>query len=191
VGNPELDPERSENVELGLRHTARHTQVSAHVFRSEVDDFIERFEVEDSLFSYRNLTSGTIEGAEVEVLGTWRAWRLESSWLSLSGEGPDGRILPDIPAERTRVLVGWRSERFDTSVEWTHRFAKATFGSGEVARAASDGIAAMVAIPLGQTTWISLAGENLRDEHWFPSADRRASPAPGRTVKLGVRWHRP
>lgn len=190
IGNPDLDPEQSRNFELGARHTARHSQVSAHLFRSDVDDFIERFEIEDGLFSYRNLTSGTIEGVEVEALATWRSWRLESSWLSLRGEGPNGTILPDIPADRARLLVGWRSGRFESSLEWVHRFAKDDFGTGEVARPASDGLAAMVAVPIGDSTWVSLAGENLLDELWFPSADRRASPAPGRTFKLAVRWHR-
>lgn len=190
IGNPDLDPERSQNFELGVRHTGRHSQISAHLFRSEVDDFIERFEIEDGLFSYRNLTSGTIDGVEVEALGTWKSLRLETSWLSLRGEAADGRVLPDVPADRARMLVGWRGDRFDTSFEWIHRFTKDSFGSGEVARDASNSLTAMVAIAIGDATWISLAGENLLDELWFPSADRRASPAPGRTLKLAVRWHR-
>jgi iron complex outermembrane receptor protein len=65
IGNPDLDPERSLSYDLGLRWYGEHLFFTASVFRNEIDDYIERVEIEEDLLSFVNLLSGTIEGIEM------------------------------------------------------------------------------------------------------------------------------
>ena len=66
-GNPDLDSERSLSFDLGLRwygeKPVRHRRT---VFRNEIDDYIERIEIEDDRLTFVNLLEGTIRGVEFD-----------------------------------------------------------------------------------------------------------------------------
>jgi outer membrane receptor protein involved in Fe transport len=189
VGNPDLKPERSRNYELGVRHLGQRGLLALHLFRTDVQDFIERVEVEDDLFTYRNLIEGTIEGGEVEANFRFAGgWRLDASGQYLRGTDQDRETLADIPADRTRLTFGRTSGRWDWQAEWVHRFAKDHFGSGEAAVDAANLVAGAVTIELRPGLGLTASGRNLLDELWTPSADRRAAPGPGRSFALQVRW---
>lgn len=189
VGNPNLQPERSRNYELGLRHLGRRGVVALHTFHTDVRDFIERIEIDDDLFTYRNLVEGTIEGGELEASYRFTGgWRVDASAQFLRGEDQDGNTLPDIPADRTRVAAGRNAGRLDWHVEWVHRLEKDRFGSGEAAVDGADLIAAAMTIDLRPGLALTASGRNLLDELWTPSADRRAAAGSGRSFALQVRW---
>lgn len=61
-------------------------------------------------------------------------------------------------------------------------------GSGEKAIGGATLVDASVSRQLGGGLWLSLQAKNLLDEVFFPSADRKASPARGRSVGVGLRW---
>ena len=78
-GNPSLDPERSRNLELGLRHRIgpRHA-VSVAAFRNDIDDLIEFVTLSYDPFEgeNRNVDEARIEGIEAAYEydgGPWRA----------------------------------------------------------------------------------------------------------------------
>ncbi|NIM63411.1 MAG: TonB-dependent receptor, partial [Acidobacteria bacterium] len=66
TGNPVLDPERSLNVDAGVRWYGDKIFLAGYIFRNEIDDYIERIDVSDGELTFVNLTSGTIEGVELE-----------------------------------------------------------------------------------------------------------------------------
>ena len=67
IGNPDLDPERSLNLDLGLRWYGKRLFISGQIFRMEVDDYIERFEINRRRSGFlTTLLSGTIDGFELE-----------------------------------------------------------------------------------------------------------------------------
>lgn len=72
-GNPDLEPEESRNVELGLRHRFSPAQrASLQLFQNDIDDLIE-FDFVDSLMV--NVAEARIRGAEAAyeyAAGRWR-----------------------------------------------------------------------------------------------------------------------
>jgi vitamin B12 transporter len=82
-GNPELEPEHSRNLEIGVRHRidVRHAFAVA-AFRNDIDDLIEFVTVSYEPFSgeNRNVDEARIEGVEASYeydAAPWRA-RLEA-----------------------------------------------------------------------------------------------------------------
>jgi iron complex outermembrane receptor protein len=60
IGNPDLDDERSFDVETSLRWIGRRVVWTGVVFRSEIDDYIERVDLAPDLRTWVNLSSGTL-----------------------------------------------------------------------------------------------------------------------------------
>lgn len=123
IPNPDLEPERSDSVELGLRFSGAVVTGSASVYASRYRDFIEsrvNIGVEPgtgtTLFQSRNLARAEITGVEVALgfdLGAWRA-SLDGFSARLSAgvtEGEDtARDQPINSIDPPRGTIGIRYE---------------------------------------------------------------------------------
>lgn len=92
-GNPNLDPERSQSLEVGYSHTfgnALRAEFSA--YRSRVDDLIA-FEGPDN--QAINIQKARIEGAEAELSGSAGAWlwRTQATWTQAVNESTANALL--------------------------------------------------------------------------------------------------
>ncbi len=59
LGNPDLDPETKQEIEVGLRYATADLRLSAQVFYARVDDYIARRRIlvtPTQIFSFRNAT---------------------------------------------------------------------------------------------------------------------------------------
>jgi vitamin B12 transporter len=78
-GNPALEPERSQTLEVGVRHrfNERHA-VSAGVFRNDIEDLIEFVTLSYEPFAgeNRNVDEARIEGVEASYEYEAAPWRL-------------------------------------------------------------------------------------------------------------------
>jgi vitamin B12 transporter len=78
-GNPDLEPEQSRNLEVGVRHrfAGRHT-VSLSAFRNDIDDLIEFVTLSYDPFDgeNRNVDEARIEGIEASYEFAAAQWRL-------------------------------------------------------------------------------------------------------------------
>ena len=192
IGNPDLDPERSLNVDLGLRWFSTRTFLQASIFRQEIDDYIERVEVEEDLLSFVNLISGTIEGFELEGFHQLcDAWRLEWSGHLLDGESDDGAPLSDISPDRVSLGFVYEDGPWTARARWQHRAEKNDPGDGEVAIDSADLVSASIAYQVTPELELTLRGRNLLDEEYRSSADDKTSIAPGRSIGVGLVWRRP
>ncbi|MEM6704440.1 MAG: TonB-dependent receptor [Acidobacteriota bacterium] len=192
LGQPDLEPESSLNFETGGRWSLPRGYLLAQVFRNEIDDYIERIDLETGQRTFRNLTSGTLEGVEAEMaLRLSRVWDLNLSGHWLEGRSAVGEPLADVPQAELKSSLGFERGRWRGDLRLRWRDAKDDPGPGEViledAWLADVGLA--VDLPQGLT--LTLAGRNLLDETFLPSADDRALPARGRALQLGlgVRWN--
>ena len=189
IGNPDLDPERSINVDAGVRRYGSETFLGVYLFRNEIDDYIERIEVEEGVRSFVNLTSGTIEGAEIE--GFWEVssnLRLSVAGHLMDGESDAGAPLADVPADRIELSGSWRRGRWTVNGSWQRRAEKDDPGPGEQAIPAADLVRLAATWRWTEALSLIVGGKNLLDETYFNSADDRLPPAPGRTAELAVRW---
>ncbi|MEM1204980.1 MAG: TonB-dependent receptor [Acidobacteriota bacterium] len=191
IGNPNLDPEESTNLDVGLRWFGKRTYVAVQVFQLDVDDYIERIEIEPDLLTFVNLVSGTIEGFEIEGFHQLNdTWRLTWSGHILDGEDDDGGPLADISADRLQLGLRYDGERWGGNLQWQLRDAKDDPGSGEVALESANVVSASLSYEVSPGLDLVLRGRNLLDEVYLSSADDKSSAAPGRSVGLGLTWNR-
>jgi len=93
-GNPDLKPENSRNVELGLRGKESWGGWSLAAFQNTIDDLIA-YDAASGLPG--NVDRARIRGLEASANTTLAGWLLRGSatWLSPRNEGTDdGKILP-------------------------------------------------------------------------------------------------
>ncbi len=189
IGSENLDPERSLNADLGLRWYGRRLYLSGYLFRNEIDDYIERVEVEPDVLSFVNLTSGTLEGLELDALYQLDdAWSLGFGGHLLEGRDDAGGSLADVPADRVHLGVNWRSGRWAVEGRWEERRAKDDPGSGEKAIGSASLVSATLRCELRPGLAVTVSGRNLLDEEYFNSADRKVPEAAGRSLGVGLRW---
>lgn len=80
-GNPDLRPERSRNVEVGLNFTQGATRASATLYRNRVRDLIE-YQFNDLTYmgSMANVSNATLEGLSLQASTVWKDWTLAANY---------------------------------------------------------------------------------------------------------------
>ena len=63
--NPDLDPETSNNFELGARYTGDKLDLDVAAFLSLADDYINTKTIEDMKYRYENVGKATTYGVEL------------------------------------------------------------------------------------------------------------------------------
>jgi len=189
IANQDLDPERSLSTDVGVRYFGSRLFLAAHLYRNSIDDYIERIDLEDGVRTYVNLTSGTIQGIELEgFVQATEHLRIEWTGQVTDGEADDGSPLAEAPSDRFTVGGRYAGGAWRGALRWQHRFARQDPGPGEVATDAADIVSASVSYRLTNGLELVLFGDNLLDETYLPTADDLAVPAAGRSIGLGIRW---
>lgn len=197
--NPDLGPERQDQVEIGGHWEARTLTVEAAAFYGRLTGGIERVAVASNRF--QRVNRGEIDVPGLEVIAAWelvRDARLTAQHTILDATVKDGdaeRPAEDRPAYLSRLTAGWQ--------RWT--------GPGALVEArvtgprwSADGTApsGLRRLPAGVTwhlrvgwRWPTARGEvtaHLRVDNLF---DQRVDfqtglPEPGRVLSGGVGWSR-
>ncbi len=189
VANENLKPERSLSADLGLRYFGERLYLEAFGFRNEIDDYTEQVEIEPGVETFVNLTSGTLEGFDLDgSFAVTPRWTLAGSGSRVRGEGDNGAPLVDLPADRVALGLRGSQGSWQLAARLEHRFDKDDPGPSEVAIAAADLISASLGYQFEHGVTVRLYGTNLLDETYQPSADELAVPAPGRSIGVGVSW---
>ena len=77
-GNPDLDPEKAESVELGLRGQYGRGFWDVAVYQSDIDDMVA-YTVQDSHYAPFNVDRARIRGVELTTGLEWNQWVLAAS----------------------------------------------------------------------------------------------------------------
>lgn len=187
LGNPGLDSERSLALDLGLRYYGRRLFVTGSVYRTEIDDYIDRINVTPDLLTFVNLTEGTLEGAELTAhLLLERGWSLDLGAHTIDGEAGDGAPLADVPADRVSAGAAWLGDRWGVDGRWEHRWAKTDPGSGEKEIDAANVVSLAVSYAWRDDLTLRATARNLLDEEYFNSADEQVPLSPGRSIGLSL-----
>lgn len=189
IGNPDLDPERSLNVDLGVRWQPERHMLGGHIFRNRVENYIERIEIEPDVLTYENLVSGTITGIEIESFyAPGGDWRLSGSGHLIQGRSKEDVPLDDIPAGRVELGLRRTLNRWRWDLRWQYRDAKDDPGPGEKAISAAQILSASARCEIYPGLSLSLSGSNLLDDEYFNSADEKMPLSPRRSVGIGIAW---
>jgi outer membrane receptor protein involved in Fe transport len=193
VGNPELEPEKSDQFDVALRAAlSERASVAIYGYLYRIHDVVERFR-EGPDFRFRNRGEQEVRGVELEA-----GWNPHER-LELSGglSWARGRLLDDdsfaadVPAA-SAVFTARHSlfERLWWRVR--ARFAARDDEPGpteiETPSSALVDLSAGVAVATGLE--VVVLGSNLTDERYPLSPDADAPPAPGRSLGLSLqaRW---
>lgn len=122
--NPDLEPERSQTIETGLRWSWAATRLEAALYHTDFDDFIEsRVNIGPDpvtgglRFQSRNLTKAHIYGIEAELIQglvslspALRNFTIEAGFHAARGENDvTGRALNDVQPLKAVFGLTWRA----------------------------------------------------------------------------------
>lgn len=187
TGNPGLEPETSLQFDGAVRFTAGRVRVSANVYRYDIAQLIERYEIDDDDFLFRNRGQAVIRGLEVEAqVALPSSVALELTAEIMRGKTPEDRMsLEGIPPARVTMLA-------------RRQFGARSFAQARLAWFAEDDepgpgerpvngytiVDAAGGVRLSQRLELRLQGRNLFDAAYFASRSTRAVLAPGRSLSL-------
>ncbi len=189
VGNASLTPETAVSLEINSSWTGSRLRASISAFHTRVEDFIERVEIAPDVFTFENVREAAIVGLELEAYAQATAEiRVTLTAAHLRGEDGAGAPLEDVPPDRATLGLDWSRGALGVRAEGQWRGAKDDPGAGEkpIPDAWLLSVSSSLALPRG--VHIVVAGFNLLDDAYYPSADEKVPLAAGRGFQIGVRW---
>jgi hemoglobin/transferrin/lactoferrin receptor protein len=194
TGNPELGPESSFQIDLGLRYTAHRLRAATYFYQYRLNDLIERYQTQTDFFFFRNRGRAQLRGFEVEMqANVGRGLSIESAFQSARGRAlDDDTFLDDITPETVSVQLrkdfgvrgAFAQVRTAVFAEDTRPGPTEREVPGYTLLDAAGGIAIVQAVE------VRVSLRNLLNESYLASQDTRAVPAAGRSASLSVvlRW---
>lgn len=182
VPNPNLKPEQSDGVELGLRGKyASGSSFSTSVFYNKYEDFIETVTLPAgtlpgglTAFQYQNLSNVVIYGAEAR--GDYRflpEWALLGSIAYAHGEDEDTHQAID-SVDPVKLVAGLKYQRENWGAEFTatHAWRHTRVSDASYFQAPSYTVLDLTGYVEVMPTFTINAGVfNLTDEKYFASQD--------------------
>jgi outer membrane receptor protein involved in Fe transport len=188
-GNPDLEPEKSWNLDFGVRYLHERFFASIYGFSNLVSDMIQKYEGEvDEEFYYRNLIQGRVSGFEGEfyVLLMKNVELFVNGHLITGKEKDSSTSLNYIPPSR---LTFWT--KFSPGDFWIEPkliLASPVKNPGPL-EMAIDGYTlfdAIIGYRINSHFNLLAVLQNLTDETYRLSADEAGVDAPGRSFVFRV-----
>lgn len=190
TGNPDLDPETSNQFDFALRYTAPDFRLAAFYYHYNIDDLIERYaapELGPDNFLFRNRGRARVRGFEVEGQATLPA----GFSLDLAAQVAEGRALDDnaylddiSPINFSATLRKQFGTRAFGQVRGAYYSDDDHIGPTERAVPGYTMVDAAVGYRVAKPLELRLNARNLLDEEYFASQDVRTVLAAGRSVAL-------
>ena len=189
IGNPDLRPEASLNLDGGLKLLGRRCFFGLYAFRYRIDDMIERYRPDPTTYTYGNIEKGRLQGLEFEAEAfLLPGWKVFGNVAAINGRSlASGAPLNDVPPLQfytgTRLWKG----RFSAEVNGTFRLAKDNPGPAEIAVASSEVVNLKAAYFWRGLNFYVLLG-NVFNAAYISRADAEAMVEPGRNLRLGFAY---
>jgi outer membrane receptor protein involved in Fe transport len=184
TGNPDLEPERSNQLDVALRFTGSRFRWGLYLYEYRFRDLIERYEDGEDLFFFRNRGEARIRGIEVEGQAALpRDVTLEFGFqrqngLALDDDAPLDDMSPMTLFLQARKALGARAF---IQVRGALYAEDHDPGPTEVATPGYGLLDASIGYGFGEKLEIRLLGRNLFDLSYPVSPDSRSVLAPGIT----------
>ncbi len=190
TGNPDLAPESSVQVDLGLRYTSSRVRAASYFYSYRLDDLIERYAADADSFFFRNRGRARLRGFEAELEGTlgWGV-SLESAFHVARGRTLDaGAHLDDVAPETASVRLRKNFEYRRTFVQVRAAFVARDARPGPTERVVPGHtlLDAAGGIRLFSGMELRVSTRNLLDARYLATPDTRAVAAPGRSIAVST-----
>ena len=187
VGNPDLEPERSYQLDAALRWSAARSTLALYAYDYRIRNLVERFRA-GADFNFRNRGEAEIRGLEVELAqGLPRGFHLHVGGAIARGEDADtGANLDDISQPVVHASLRWAAERASSFATISAYGEDDRPGPVETNRPGYTNVDAGIGWRLTPVVELRVAVRNLTNADHFGSTDAVAAVAPGRSVMIGI-----
>jgi len=188
VGEPNLKPEKSESLELGLIQSVAATgEVSVTLFDNEYEDLID-FDPD----TFRNVNRDEVDTQGIEVAAAWApaaalALRAHATYTDIDVKGSD-RVLLQRPDWRGGAALRWLpADDWSVDLDWLYvgDTVDNSIPTGQLTLDDYHRVDLAVAWQLLPALRLSLAVDNLLDASYEESV---GFPAAGIRPRLAVRY---
>ncbi|MFQ6069685.1 MAG: TonB-dependent receptor [Candidatus Aminicenantales bacterium] len=190
IGKPDLLPETSFNLDVGLKFVEKRYFLGLYLFRYRIDDMIERYLVEEKTYTYGNIDAGLIQGIELEAeYYPVPGWKIFSNLYSFKGRSKVTETpLNDIPP--FRALVGTRvwKGHFWAEVNAAFQLRKKDPGPAEIPIGGYEVVNIEAGYLVASSTRIYLSVLNLFNKTYRVRPDPDVMESPGRSFDFGLRF---
>ncbi len=187
TGNPELEPERSTQLDAALRWSGTRSTMAVFGYHYRIRNLVERFRSGNDFF-FRNRGEAEIRGLEAEYATRLpRDFELQVGAAIARGEDAgSGAALDDIAGPTIHVSLRWAVERASSFVTISAFGRDERPGPVEVERPGYVSVDAGIGWRVLPVLEIRFVVRNLTDAQHFGSPDAVAAFAPGRSVMIGI-----
>lgn len=189
IGNPDLDPERSRQLDLALRWGRAGRSVALSAYRYRIEDLVERYR-EGADYRFRNRGEADLAGVELEAQAALgRGFELQTGLAWSEGEdAATGEAIADVAPASGSVTLRWAGAR---GFAWGRLHGALRFdepGPSEAARAGWAAADLGAGWRFGHGFELQLVLRNAADRRYVASPDETATPVPGRSLLAGLTW---
>jgi len=133
-----LEPERSLNVETGVKFLGKKTAFSGSIFRTNLSGLITRIKTGEVISGYDvytkvNVDKGFVKGWEAQgQVKLFKGLSLQASATSLFGESvTKAQPLRRIPPFNSRIALEYRNKRFSSGLNFDHASPQRRLEAGD------------------------------------------------------------
>lgn len=202
IGDPDLDTETSNNLELGWRRFADDWSLEVNLYYNQIDDYIylqdSDIKVDEQVVSFYSSGDSSFHGLEASIERQLFSNIDHQVVLSLTADYVDagldeGGNLPRIPPARISAGISWVHDHWSVKLNAVHAFDQGDSGANELESDSYTNLSlyADYHFNLGAGELRLFArGTNLLDEEIrnHTSVLKNFAPAPGRAIKVGFRF---
>jgi outer membrane receptor protein involved in Fe transport len=188
VGRPNLAPERSLNLDVGLKVHGRNLFLGAYLFQCGIRDMIEKFPLSDTAYTYANIERGRIRGAEIEFqFRPLDKLELFANAFAYRGASTASEAnLNDVPSARLFLGAKLWLGRFWGEVNWLAAAAVDRPGPAEKAIPGYQVTDFKAGCYFSARLFAFFKVANLFDRVYYANADPDIPPARGLDISLGL-----
>ncbi len=187
TGNPDLNPETSVQLDLGVRYVSQRFRLATFYYQYRINDLIERYEATTDFFFFRNRGTARVRGFEVEAQATLPG----AIAVDLAAQVAEGRALDDdaylddiSPVNLMATVRRQFGTRGFGQVRAAFYSDDEHFGPTEMAVPGYTLLDAAMGYQVAKPLELRIQTRNLLNETYFASQDVRAVFAPGRSASL-------
>jgi outer membrane receptor protein involved in Fe transport len=190
TGNPDLNPETSLQVDLGVRYTSQRFRAATYLYQYRLNDLIERYSTQTDFFFFRNRGRARLRGFEAELQATlgWGV-SLETAFQTARGRAlDDNAYLDDITPETLSAQLRKSFAAHGAFVQVRTAFFAEDTRPGPTERVVPGYtlLDAAGGLTIFKGLEVRVSGRNLLNQSYLASQDVRTVAAPGRSGSVAV-----
>jgi len=188
IGNPELSPEKGFNFDTGVKFHSGPLFLGVYLFHNRIRDMIERYKSDDGTYTYDNIESGRISGAEAEFqwfpCGNLELFGHFNYYYGRSAETDDA--LNDIPSPKLFLGSKLNLGKSWAEINYLHSFSKTDPGPSEVENTGYDLITLKGGHYFSSRFFTYIKVSNLLNSTFFPNPDPDIPEEEGINITAGI-----